>query len=247
MKKAFIDLFIRFKDITQEEKILGFEICKEMGYHGIAVEIPETMKSMNDFLFDGLTIWKRTTIIPKSQGTEEIKQRISPLRPRRDIISVLCINPLITKWAANDDRVDLLSFPASDIRKLLDKSTINSIISSEFTKAVEINIAPLIKMPLGRRMNVLRSYSHVLKLVMKKKCPFVIVSGATHPYELRGPRELAAIASLFGLDYYDAIKGLSSIPNEIVRRNISKLEGSIVSPGIEIISSKKEDIRGDSN
>jgi RNase P/RNase MRP subunit p30 len=233
----FYDLSVRF---TSPASIpLGLAICRDMGYSGIALEIPKNVDSRAIPKFEGLAVWARTTIVPATQGTEALKQRLAPLRPTRDIVALRCTNPLITKWAANDHRIDILSF-SQDIRKLFDESTAKAIASSDTPKAIEIEIAPLITASPGRRMSILRAFRHAAALAGRKHCPLVLVSGATNPYGLRGPRDMASLANLFGMDYSRALDALSFAPKTIIERNLEKREGLIVTPGVRIIPNAKQ-------
>jgi len=239
----FYDLSVRF---TSPASIpLGLATCLNMGYNGVALEIPKNVESRAIPKFEGLAVWARTTIIPTTQGTEALKQQLAPLRPTRDIIALRCTNPLITKWGANDHRIDILTF-SSDIRKLFDESTAKVVASSDVPKAVEIEIAPLIAAPPGRRMSILRAFRHAVALAEQKHCPLVLVSGASNLYELRGPRDIASLASLFGLDYSRALDALSSTPRDIIERNLEKREGLIVAPGVRIVPDSEQMENGDS-
>jgi len=57
---------------------------------------------------------------------------------------------------------------------------------------------------------------------------------------LRRPRELAALAYLFGLDEALALEAISQNPVSIVKRNRQKLSPKFVAPGIRVIKEGKD-------
>ena len=231
---------IKIQPLTQDNIQFSAYFCSKIGYKGIVLEIPHNSEKKEHFHCVHLPIWTRTTLIPTSKGTSNLKAVISPLRPQREVLALNCPTPLITKWAAQDQRIDLLNFPISDIRRLFDNSTAKTIASFEGTKAVELNIGNLIYSPLGRRMGILRAYRHIVSLAIKKECPFVLSSGATTSYELRGPLDLASLATIFQCTLTLAKDALSVIPFQILKRNLEKRRGEQISPGIERVNHKSD-------
>jgi len=62
-------------------------------------------------------------------------------------------------------------------------------------------------------------------LCKKFNAPIIVTSGALSKWELRGPRELAALANLLGLDLGKAIETVSTTPAGIIEKNKAKLAG----------------------
>jgi RNase P/RNase MRP subunit p30 len=70
--------------------------------------------------------------------------------------------------------------------------------------------------------------------------PIVVSSGVAAEMLLRKPREMAALAFLFGLDEASALEAVSQNPVAIVKRNREKLCSKFVAPGIRVIKEGKD-------
>jgi RNase P/RNase MRP subunit p30 len=70
--------------------------------------------------------------------------------------------------------------------------------------------------------------------------PIVVSSGVSAEMQLRRPRELAALAFLFGLDEISALEAVSQNPVAIIKRNREKLNHGFVAPGIRIVKEGKD-------
>jgi RNase P/RNase MRP subunit p30 len=75
---------------------------------------------------------------------------------------------------------------------------------------------------------------------MEFHVPIVVSSGVANEMLLRRPRELAALAYLFGLDETSALEAISQNPVSIVKRNRQKLSPKFVAPGIRVIKEGKD-------
>jgi RNase P/RNase MRP subunit p30 len=67
------------------------------------------------------------------------------------------------------------------------------------------------------------------------RLPIVISSGASELMLMRKPREVAVLASLFGLTGDAALDAVSQNPAALVERNRQKLSAGFVAPGIQLI------------
>ena len=70
--------------------------------------------------------------------------------------------------------------------------------------------------------------------------PIVVSSGAGAEMLLRKPREMAALAFLFGLDEDSALDAVSQNLAAIVKRNREKLGSGFVAPGIRVVKEGKD-------
>jgi len=59
----------------------------------------------------------------------------------------------------------------------------------------------------------------------------ILTSDSSSVYDLRSPREMAAISSLFGMTPFEAIESMSTTPENILRRK----SPDYIKEGIEII------------
>ena len=72
------------------------------------------------------------------------------------------------------------------------------------------------------------------RLCRELKAPLIVCSGAQNIWDMRDPRKLVSITNIFGLELEKAFSCVSSIPQQIVENNKKKLEGKIVTEGVEI-------------
>ena len=62
----------------------------------------------------------------------------------------------------------------------------------------------------------------ILKLARKYKAPRILTSNAHSLYDLRAPREIIALASLFGMEREEATIALTVFPKSIVAKRWKK-------------------------
>ncbi len=67
-----------------------------------------------------------------------------------------------------------------------------------------------------------------LKLVRKYKAPMILTSNACSIYDLRAPREMIALASLFGMEREEATSALSDSPQGILEKRWKKESDVVV-------------------
>jgi RNase P/RNase MRP subunit p30 len=68
--------------------------------------------------------------------------------------------------------------------------------------------------------------------------PIMISSGATDELFMRGPRDYAALTTLFDLSMSSALRALSDNAWVTVERNRKKLGSDYVAPGIHVVGRK---------
>ena len=88
--------------------------------------------------------------------------------------------------------------------------------ASDNNVAISFDLGDIIHLKGGRRVHSLMNFRKDLKLVRKYEVPFILTSNARSYYDMRSPREMIALAQLFGMTREEAISGLSSIPESIV-------------------------------
>jgi len=70
-----------------------------------------------------------------------------------------------------------------------------------------------------------------IKHARKYKLEMILTSDPGSVYDLRSPREMAALSSLFGMTQSEAIDAMSAIPIGILRRKSS----NYIQEGIEVL------------
>ena len=222
MRSPFIDLCTRMKEASERGQFIS--IAKQLGWHGITSPM-RFEQTQNVSKKSEIKLYSRTDL--NAGNTEELKRQVTQVRRQTHIVSVKCKTAIITKWAALDNRIDVLRFDSRDIRKLFDKSTAKMI--NENGKALEIQARQIIF--AHNLIPIIRHLSKAVAIAQRKNCPIVVSSGARDPWELRAPRDLAGLMDLINLPFQEALKCVSDTPWGIITQNERKLK-SQVAPGI---------------
>jgi len=85
------------------------------------------------------------------------------------------------------------------------------------------------------RVQALTDFRHNLKLARKYGAPVILSSNAQSIYDLRAPREMIALATIFGMTVDEAIEALSTVPEAIIRRGSENW----VMEGVEVVSQQR--------
>ncbi len=162
-----------------------------------------------------------------------------------DIIVVRGGNEDINRAAVENPNVDVLLNSGSSkdggLNHILARSASDNNVSISF------DIGELIGHRGGRRVRTLSSFRKDMKLVRKYDVPFMLTANARCIYDMRAPRELMALAGMFGMTYKEALSGLSSNPQITLSRK--KHSKNYVFDGVEIVDGPSHMIKeeGDRN
>ena len=238
MKRAFADLHLRIN--LKEPAAISQMINKTatLGYSLIAVPLPpetqadETMQLRTACNEAGIDFVSRVDIRPRAQN--ELLHQLRKLRRKFQVICVYCENKEVARQAAKDHRVDLLNFPLLDFRgRFFDRA--EAELASSSLAAMEIDVMPLLVLEGPARIRLLSSLRREAAIAREFHVPIVVSSGVSVETLLRKPRDMAALAFLFGLDEASALETVSKNPVAIVKRNREKLSNGFVAPGIRVI------------
>jgi RNase P/RNase MRP subunit p30 len=179
----------------------------------------------------------RIDLRPRTQN--ELLHQLRRLRRRFELICVKCENKEVARQAAKDRRVDLLIFPLLDFRRrFFDRA--EAQLAGNSLAALEIDMKPLLVLEGPVRIRLLSSLRREAAIAKEFHVPIVVSSGVVEERFLRKPREMAALAFLFGLDKVSALKAVSQNAGAIVKRNREKLSSKFVAPGIRVIKEGKD-------
>ena len=167
-----------------------------------------------------------------------LKNQINQVRKRAVIISAPIGTINTTNWAAEDDRVDLLTLTELSRGNGLRSTTAG--LAAESGTALEIPIRPLLVNTGLARSKILKMYREASRTAYTAGMSVVISSGATEPILLRSPRALQYICHLLGMEEGLAKKAVLEHPDMIVTDNLHRLSSEFVAPGIEVIKRSDE-------
>ncbi len=211
----FYDFNIHPSDSSITE--LAFE-AKRLGYTGIAVINSKTPD--NEVLPENFSIYKAIEISAKpSRLREEIKKHKGS-----DILTVIGGDESLNRAAVEAEGLDILLQPAQFNNVLAKAASDNSI-------AIGFNLGSLIHLRWEARVRELSIMRKNLRHARKYNLLMILTCNAHSIYDLRSPREMTALAGLFGMAKEEAVEAMSASPCAILRRKSPEY----IQEGIEIV------------
>lgn len=243
MTRKFSDLHLRVNDKDPAQMTKLAQKAVVLGYKLVGTQLPPETRSEEiqklraacaevdvDFV-------SRVDLRPRSQN--ELLNLLRKVRRHFEVLCVLCESKEVARQAAKDHRVDLLNFPLLDYRRrFFDHS--EAELASGAAAALEIDVKPILVLTGPPRVRLLSSLRREVSIAREFRLPVVVSSGASELLLLRKPREMAVLASLFGLEGDAALDAVSSVPTGLVERNRQKLSTGFVAPGIRVVKQGKD-------
>jgi len=238
MRKSYADLHL-CPDLKNHEKVRHMiRKASELGYRLIAMSVPsnfadEQVQWLRNLCQEAdVDFASRVDLRPRT--SKELVNSLRKLRRRFEIIAAICESKNVARQAAKDRRVDLLNFPLLDFRQRFFDNA-EAELASKALASLEIDVKPLLTSEGTTRIRRLSSLRREVAIAKRFHVPIVISSGVSEELLMRKPMEMAALAFLFDLDEFSAIKAVSENSFAIVRRNREKLGSQFVAPGIRVI------------
>jgi ribonuclease P/MRP protein subunit RPP1 len=238
MKRTFADLHLRLNPNDTEKAKRVIAKAAALGYRLIAVPIPpethgteaEKLRSISKNA--KIDFASRVDLYPRTK--DQLTHLLRKLRRRFEIVCAICENKEIARQAAKDRRVDLLSFQSLDYRgRFFDWA--EAELASSSLAGLEVDVKPLLVLEGPSRVRLLSCLRREVSIAREFHVPIVVSSGVSAELLLRKPREIAAFASLFGLDEASALDTVSANASAIVGRNREKLSKGFIAPGIRVV------------
>jgi len=220
--RRFIDFWIKGQSLDQALSLL--KVLKELGFSGAVLELQEELIEKFDELKLranelGMSLYRK--LVVKPEGRRDLLKILRGNRGKFEVITVICENLETALVAARDSRVDSLIIPPRP-RFRIDKG-----VASLIKNRVELPF----KFFLEDRQAFLETALNVIKF-LGRKVDLIISSGAEDEYDLRNPRELAALLQVLGYDWEKALDSISKIPEQILEENMLKLSKQYVARGV---------------
>jgi RNase P/RNase MRP subunit p30 len=238
LKKTFADLHLRANLKNRESAKRLITKAAELGYGMVAVPLsPEARQEE--------LAWLRATckeaevdfvsrVDLRARSQNELLRLLRKIRRRFEVVCVSCESKEVARQAAKDRRVDLLTFPALDWRqRFFDRA--EAELASGGLAGLEVDVKPILGLEGRARVRLLACLRREAAVAREFHVPIVLSSGAAEVLLLRMPREMAALAGLFGLAEAEAVAAVSRVPENLVRRNRLKLTQGFVAPGIRVV------------
>lgn len=201
----------------------------QVGTIGLVVP-PERLMSCRPIvdLFERARVDVATRFNLRPRSREELLRSLRRFRSRYEIIAVECTAPSVSRVAVRDRRVDIVYFP-----KQGSGNVIRGKLAKSCRAALEFNLAELLSGPnLETRLSRLR---REMEVAAQASATVIGSSNASNTFQLRSPRDIAAILHVIGLPHDTALRAVSDVPLEIVKRNRLKMREPQLEEGVNIV------------
>ncbi len=230
--RRFVDLNIR--DPGEPRVLMEMlELASKLGFKGIAIasERLASQALRDEARTLGIDLASRIDLRPRN--TYELSKALRRVRRKFEIVVVHCENKAVSRQAAKDHRVDILTFHSmrnGGRRVGLDRQ--GASLASRSNCAYEVSLSDLLGSSV-ERARALVNLKRDIWNATQEGVPVVVSSGAGTPLRMREPRALASITSLLGLSENKGLDAVSETPRRILERNREKLGPGFVSPGVK--------------
>ncbi len=180
---------------------------------------------LDSFKSAGIDVARRLNLEPSSR--EQLLKSLRRLRSKYEIVSVDCSVSSVSRVAVRDRRVDIVYFPKQEVA-----SVFRGRLAKSCRAALEFNLSELTSGPgFEAKLHRLRREIEVAADV-----PTTVIGStkASNPFELRSPRDVAAILHALGLPLNAAVRAVSDVPLAMVRKNRLRMGESRLEEGVSI-------------
>ena len=228
MERKFYDLNISFdKNFVQR--------AKKLGLSGICL-VANSKENIEDYLEKIKEIKKNETNIDIITGilidekADKILKIAKNVRRKVELVLVSGGNYEINRIACSSDYIDILCHPDKG-RQDPGIDHICCREAREHDTIIELNFRELLTATGMEKIRELNKMKEIIRLCNKTKAKFIVNSGATNIFELRGGRELCSLSFCLGASLYDSLLANSEIAEKLILKNREKLNKKIA--GVE--------------
>jgi ribonuclease P/MRP protein subunit RPP1 len=164
-----------------------------------------------------------------AERPESASGAIGAGRPSRTLVLVRGGTDRLNRFAAEQERVDVLTRPFAD------GGDVNHVIvraARDNGVRLEFDLGPVLRLDGGGRVQALRRLRKLRELVSAYDAPYVVSATPRSHLDLRSPRELAALGEVLGFSAEQITAGLEEW-GRLARRNRERLSESFIGPGVE--------------
>ena len=216
VKVEFYDLNIQLESLEEMDGVV--ETARRLGYSGIGLvekyanldrfrKIQEKAKAVKDLrIIPGILV--------ESDGVKEFRRAVLKARKYSNFVVASGGEYKINRAASEDSRVSILSHPEY---KRSDSGVDHVIarFAADNGVAMEVNFHEIMETFRKIRSFVLGHMRLNVELARKYGTPVVITSGARCRWDMRDPRELAAVGQILGMSLEESMNSVSAASKKI--------------------------------
>ena len=221
-----IDLGVCVPDSKSVESFV--QMAQKIGFAGFATH--NIQGEPDQYFGDDFSILKRADVL--GRGLKTIRKQVDKVRKHSMIVSVKLATVGIVNWAAEDQRVDLLTLDHSQEYRLRDST---ARLAATYSTALEIRFEPLLHLAGLNRSKVIKVYRESIRTAIDSGMQVILSSGASHPLHLRSARAIRHLGELLGMEPKYAENAINQAPLDIIERNRRRFSSDYVADGVEIL------------
>lgn len=193
--------------------------AKKYGYSGMA--LVNTLENDTENIQPGFSIYHAAGISCKPA---KLRNEIQKHSKKTDIIIVMGGDELLNRAAVETPGLDIILQPE-------EFNHVHARFAHDNSITIGFDVGSLIRNRGDARIKELTTMRRNLMYVRKYDLQAILTANATTFYDLRAPREMAAIAGLFGMTQKEASDAMSTTPIEILKTK----NQNYVQNGIEVL------------
>lgn len=219
-------------DMVGRAEHLGFSGVAITDYVANADDINDIRDAVSD-VDSAMDVRVGARLRPEDGG--DLKAMVRDIRDQVDVLVVHGGDVSVNRAACGDTRVDVLAHPGLQRKD----SGIDHVMAKQATEnrvSVQLNVRQLLEARGKIRSHVLKHMRRNIRLCQKFGTPIITSSGAQSVHQLRGPRDLASIPRILGMDLGESFDTVSDNPNRILERADRVTSDETVQPGVRTIN-----------
>ena len=233
----FYDIGIR-SSLSEGENSVGqiIESAEMFGFEGIVIcDKPENLKQLKEAIkIAQPKIEVHAGVRISAKDPKDMRDQVNRYREEATVVIVEGGDYDINRAACENPKVDILSCPERGrIDSGLDEASIK--LASNNGVCIEINFSEVLHSYRRGRAYILSHMKTNVRLCHDLNAHIILCSGALTKWDMRDPRELVALGNVLGMDLNKSFDSLTTIPEHIVEKNKAKLEGKIITKGVEVV------------
>ena len=221
-----IDIGVCVSDPKNLESFV--QMAKKIDFTGLATHNIEG--EPEQYFESEFSILKRADVSGKD--LKAIRNHVDNVRKHSMIVSVKLGSVGTANWAAEDQRVDLLTLDHSQEHRLRDST---ARLAATYDTALEIRFEPLLHLVGLNRSKVIKVYREAIRTAIDSGMQVILSSGASHPLHMRSAMAIRHIGELLGMESKYAESAINQAPLDIVERNRKRFSSDYVAEGVEIL------------
>ena len=201
----------------------------QCGYSGCLVFEGASTDMDGETSLNTLDFSVSTGIEIHAKNESALRKLVDNARKSVDVVAVYGGSESLNRAACKDSNVYVLVHPETE-----KDGGINHVIAKEARDhgvAIEFDLSRLIFLRGSSRMKAISDFRVNLMLARKYDVDIVLVSNAKTPYDVRMPREMVALAGLFGMHPDEAYCAMYDVPLRIFKEQ----SPGYIADGVEVI------------